>query len=58
MDLRNKIAAQVYVALDRLGAEPELLSIVGSYGDTLDDSEVLEILTDYNQTGRALHTQQ
>jgi hypothetical protein len=42
------------VALERLGAEPELLSIVGSWRDTLDDTEVLALLRRYNDTGRAL----
>lgn len=57
-DLRNKIAEQIYAALKRLGADVELLSVVGSYGDTLDDGEVLELLTDYNRTGKVLHRQQ
>jgi hypothetical protein len=43
--------------LERLGAEPELLSI-DSWRDTLDDAEVLTMLREYNATGRALHPRQ
>jgi hypothetical protein len=35
----------------RLGAEPELLSIVGAYGDTLTDEDVLLHLKKFNETG-------
>lgn len=36
-------------ALERLGAPVELLSIVGSMGDTLSDAEALEALESYNR---------
>jgi hypothetical protein len=45
---RQKIAAELYAALERLGADVELLAIVGSWRDTLDDAEVLELLQHYN----------
>jgi hypothetical protein len=38
----------IYHACARLGAGVELLSILGSYGDTLDDSDVLTFLRAYN----------
>jgi hypothetical protein len=38
----------IYRACARLGAGAELLSILGSYGDTLDDSDVLTFLKAYN----------
>lgn len=47
-DLRAKIGREIYVAIERLGAEVELLAIVGSYGDTLDDDEIHEMLEEYN----------
>jgi hypothetical protein len=31
---------------------------VSSYGDTLDDSEILELLKSYNETGKVLHERQ
>jgi hypothetical protein len=39
-------------------APPDLLSVIGSYGDTLDDSEVLQLLKDYNATGKVMHERQ
>jgi hypothetical protein len=52
------IASELYKALERLNAPPDLLSIVGSYGDTLDDSEILELLKAYNETGEILNDRQ
>lgn len=45
------IAAELYKTLERLKAPPELLSIVGSWGDSLNDAEVLSALTDWNDFG-------
>jgi hypothetical protein len=53
-----EIVGEIYTILERLGAEPELLAIVGSWRDTLDDWEVLSLLREYNATGRALHRPQ
>jgi hypothetical protein len=57
-DLKPQIAAEIYVALERLGADEDLLSIIGSWRDALDDAEVLAALRDYNATGRVLHQPQ
>jgi hypothetical protein len=57
-DLKAQIARQIYIALERLDADPELLSIVGSWADTLGDEEVLSMLREYNGTGKALHRPQ
>jgi hypothetical protein len=57
-DLTPQIARELYAALERLGADAELLAIVGSWRDTLDDGEVLSMLREYNATGRALHRPQ
>jgi hypothetical protein len=43
--------ARAYVALERLGAEQELLAIVGSWCDTLCDADVLSMLREYMQPG-------
>ena len=48
------IAGEIYLAIEKLGGSPELLSIIGSYGDTLDDQDVLDALRLYNETGKAL----
>jgi hypothetical protein len=54
-DLQARIARELYTVLERLGADPELLAVVGSWRDTLDDTDVLAMLKEYNRTGRVLH---
>jgi hypothetical protein len=49
--LKADIAKEIYRALDDLCADPQLLSIVGSYGDTLPDADVLGYLKQFNETG-------
>ena len=49
-----QIADELHAVLTRLGADPVLLSIVGSYGDTLDDAEVLRLLKDYNDDAEVM----
>jgi hypothetical protein len=53
-----KAQIELYIALERLGADPELLAIVGSWQDTLSDAEVLAALRDFNATGGPLHRPQ
>lgn len=43
-DVKAEIAAELCTAFQRLGAKSELLRIVGSYGDTMDDYGVLGML--------------
>jgi hypothetical protein len=50
-DDQKRIISQIYIAVDRLGASIELLCLIGSFGDTLDDSEVLEMMHQYNKDG-------
>jgi hypothetical protein len=38
----------IYEEMERLGADPYLLAMVGSWGDTLNDAEVLNMLRDWN----------
>lgn len=54
-EVKREIAMQIYKAAERLGADEDLLSVLGSYGDTLDDADVLALLRDYNTTGKTLH---
>ena len=48
---KSDIVHEIYKAFQRLGAPPEFLSIIGSYGDTLEDSEVLQLLEEWNENG-------
>jgi hypothetical protein len=50
-DIKAQIATQLYTTLERLGADEELLAIVGSMNDTRTDEEVLRMLEEYNRTG-------
>jgi hypothetical protein len=50
-NVKADIAKEIYRALDDLCADPQLLSIVGSYGETLTDEEVLAYLKAFNETG-------
>jgi hypothetical protein len=43
-DLKARIADELYAALERLNAAEELLSVVSSWRDTLEDREVLTLL--------------
>lgn len=49
--IQKKINYQISKAFENLGATAELLAIIGSYGDTLEDDEVLDFLEQYNKTG-------
>jgi hypothetical protein len=55
---RGKFLATVKVAMERLGADSNLLSIVSSYGDTLYDAEILSLLREYNASRQVLHQSQ
>jgi hypothetical protein len=47
----HAIKAEIYKAVEELGAKPDLLSCVASWGTTQTDEQVLERLRAYNQTG-------
>ena len=49
-----KIADELYIVLQNLNAPPLLLGIVGSWGDTLTDEEVLAALKAWNAGVRQL----
>ncbi len=53
-DLEAQIAREIYIAMEKLCADAELLSIIGSWRDTLDDAEILSLLREYNATGKTL----
>jgi hypothetical protein len=50
----RKIVDEIYTALENLNAPALLLGIVGSWGDTLTDEEVLAALRSWNAGVRQL----
>jgi len=54
MEMKMKLAKQLTIALQQLNAPIELLCIVGSYGDTQSDEDILECLEQYNECGTAM----
>jgi hypothetical protein len=48
---KRAIVNELYFALSRLGARDELLAIVGSWGDTMDDAGTLDHLRAFNRNG-------
>ena len=57
-DVRARIVGEIYTVLERLDADEELLAIVGSWRDALDDADVLTMLRDYNAGRPTLHRAQ
>lgn len=53
-DIKSQIASELYAAISKIANDPELLCIIGSYGDTLEDQEVLSCLRTYNETGLSM----
>ena len=45
------IVGELYKAMKDLGAPPKLLGVVGSWGDTLSDADVLAMLRAWNEKG-------
>lgn len=51
--VNREVVSEIYKAMQKLGAESDLLGIVGSWGDSLPESNVLAMLKEWNQpTGR------
>jgi hypothetical protein len=48
---RRAIVEEIYFALAKLRAPDELLAIVGSWGDTVDDAGTLAHLREFNRSG-------
>jgi hypothetical protein len=46
--VEQEIRSEIYVAFEILGADRNLLATIGSWGDTLDDAEVLALLKKCN----------
>ena len=48
LTIEQQIRSEIYRAFEILGAGAELLATIGSWGDTLDDSEILRVLKEWN----------
>ncbi len=46
--VNRELIRELYRAIDALGADPDLLATVESWGDTLDDHQVLANLKAWN----------
>jgi hypothetical protein len=54
-DIKAQIAREIFIALQRRGAD-KLLPIIDSYRrDRLSNAELLALLAEYNATGKVLH---
>jgi hypothetical protein len=49
--IKRAIVNEIYFALSKLQAPNELLAIVGSWGDTMDDDRTLDHLRAFNRNG-------
>ena len=50
-DTGHKIVRELYQAVNTLTDDPGLLSCIGSWGDTMDDVDVLHDLKCWNEMG-------
>jgi hypothetical protein len=50
-EMKAAIAREIYRAMEKLRAPMQLLALIGSYGDTLDDEHFLTYLRAYNDSG-------
>lgn len=53
--MKIKIAKQLVISLQNLGAPTDLLFLIGSYGDTQSDEDILEMLEQFNERGTYVH---
>ena len=53
--MKMQIARQLAITLQNLGAPTELLFLIGSYGDTQTDEDILEMLEQFNERGTCVH---
>ena len=51
--MKAQIARELYQAIKTIGGSGQLLSIIGSYGDTLEDDDILAMLKAWNDQHRA-----
>jgi hypothetical protein len=46
--IEMQIRGEIYQAFERLGADKHLLAAIGSWGDTLEDAAILDLLKVWN----------
>jgi hypothetical protein len=46
--VNSEVVSEIYKAMEKLGAGSDLLGIVGSWGDSLPESQVLSMLRGWN----------
>ena len=49
LTIEQQIRSEIYRAFEILGADRELLAVVGSWGDTLNDEEILTFFKEWNR---------
>jgi hypothetical protein len=49
--VQHVLASELYEALEALGAPRDLLAVIGSWSDGLDDVEVVALLQAWNRHG-------
>lgn len=54
----QNLVSAIYRTVERLGADYQVLSVFGSIGDTLSESEVTALLEDWLSTGEIMHSAQ
>lgn len=50
-----QIVRELYKAVNSITPDLGLLSCIGSWGDTLDDVEILDMLKSWNEMGEPFH---
>lgn len=53
--LQHSIKNEIATALINFGAKSDLMSIIGSWGDTLHEDEILEMLKEWNSKNQPQH---
>lgn len=48
----HEACPSIYALAEKNAYNADLLSILGSWGDTLEDQEIAELLKDFNKTGQ------
>jgi hypothetical protein len=53
VSMRQAIRREIRIAFELLGADPELLGLLGGWGDRYDDARMLDALRGFNRNGTA-----
>ena len=49
--VQSAIVSEIYRAVEKLGGGFELLALISSWGDSINDDDILEYFRAYNNTG-------